>query len=80
MTELERLTLQVQLIHMLTDHDRRQAKKRGYNPHALAHYMCAVANAMHDIEEGGVHAATALANYFTGGLLRKCLKLVGEAK
>lgn len=64
------------LINALTEWDRRNAKRKGYNPYALPQYFQAVAAAEEDISTG-VSLRQALVNHFCGRGLDVCLKAVG---
>lgn len=67
------------LIHALTDYDRKQSTKRGYNMYALSHYMEAVHNIDADLA-AGADLRAALCAAFCGRLLDVCLKAVGLPK
>ncbi len=60
------------LTHALTEWDRKQSTKRGYNPYALAQYLMAVdrvTNAMNC----GVSVREALLDNFCDRLLNLCI-------
>jgi hypothetical protein len=40
------------LIHAVTEYDRKQSTRRGYNHYALAHYIAAVDDIANDIAAG----------------------------
>lgn len=72
-------TQRAKLFMTLTEHDRKEARKPGHNPYALAHY----AKGLTDI---GRHCASghplrsAIITEFTGRLADKLLKAVGLDK
>ena len=45
--------IRTRIIHALTQYDREQSRRKGYNPHALAHYC----RAAQDIERSLIVAA-----------------------
>lgn len=65
------------LICALTEFDRRAAKRKGYNVHALGHYCRAAADVSADVRAGRTWRAAILAN-FTGRLLDASLRGIGE--
>ena len=67
------------LIHALTDYDRKQSKKRGYNPHAPGIYFQRIDEVCADIERGTKPRAALLAG-FQDRLLDVCLVAIGEPK
>lgn len=67
------------LLAALTEYDRKQSTKRGYNHYALAHYMAALGRAQDAMREG-CSIREALLRCFNDRLLDCCLKAVGEAK
>ena len=69
---------QMKLSHAVTEYDRRQQGKRGYNVYALAQYLGAV-NKVEDAVKSGKSLRAALVANFNGRLLDVCLKAVGEA-
>jgi hypothetical protein len=40
------------LEHALTDYDRKQSTRRGYNPYALTHYLGAISDAWILVSQG----------------------------
>jgi len=60
------------LIHAVTEYDRKQSAKRGWNPYALTQYRARIEEV--DQEPAPAYAA------FTGRMLDVCLKAVGQAK
>lgn len=67
------------LVHAVTEYDRKQQGKRGYNIWALPQYLGAVETAEQRIAEGKT-TREALVASFCGRLLDVVLKSVGEAK
>ena len=63
------------LINALTDYDRKQSTRRGYNHHALALYFEALDEAMIEVDRGQ-SVEVALRNYFNDRVLEVCLKAV----
>lgn len=61
----------------LTEYDRKQSTKKGYNRFALGMYCQALQNTMAEIESGSTIRA-ALKHNFCGRLLDVCLKAAGE--
>lgn len=64
------------LLHIVTEYDRRQSKRKGYNPYALAHYCRAIGNVMEAIGNGEP-IEQALKHGFCGSLLRHVAKKLG---
>ena len=69
----------LKLVHAVTEYDRKQESKRGYNPHALPIYLSAVQSVIDAMDAGKTVRQAILAN-FSDRLLDACLKAVGEAK
>jgi hypothetical protein len=67
------------LVHAVTEYDRKQSTRRGYNVYALAQYLAAIERAEEMIEQGA-SLRFALAANFCGRLLDVVLKSVGETK
>jgi hypothetical protein len=63
------------LVNALTDYDRRQSTRRGYNPHALALYFEALDDVMVAVEQG-VDIRKALADSFNDRVLDACLRAI----
>lgn len=61
------------LISAVTQYDRKQSAKRGYNPYALGIYFARVDDIMRDIEAGADVRAAIVAG-FTGRLADHCLR------
>jgi hypothetical protein len=68
------------LVHAATEHDRKQAGKRGYNHYALAQYLRRIDEVCEDIEANRISVRVALINGFCDRLLDKLLVAVGEPK
>lgn len=79
MTPEETARLSFKLTHAVTDYDRKQSTRKGYNAYALSHYLGACQEAMTRIE-AGIPIRQALCHHFCGLLLDKVLKAVGEPK
>lgn len=67
------------LVHAVTEYDRKQSTKPGYNIYALAHYIGRVQDVTADVESE-TPIRKALLKGFTGRLLDVCLKAVGQPK
>lgn len=65
------------LIHAVTEYDRKQSTRRGYNPHALGQYFQRIDLICADIGSGANVRAAIVAG-FTGRLADACLRAVGE--
>jgi len=63
------------LIHALTEYDRKQSMRRGYNPHALAIYFGALDEAENAVNRGQSWWL-ALTERFNDRVLDVCLKAV----
>jgi hypothetical protein len=63
------------LVNALTDYDRKQSTRRGYNPHALALYFEALDDALAQAEKGKP-INTALESMFNDRVLSVCLKAI----
>lgn len=59
--------LRPQLLAVLTDFDKRQARKPGYNRYALGHYCAALQRVADDVR-AGMDVRASLANQFCGRL------------
>jgi len=73
------MTIHDTLLHALTEYDRKQSSKRGYNMYALPQYI----GRLHDIDADlaqGADLRAALTAAFCGRLLDVCLKAVGLPK
>lgn len=77
MTPEETAKLRHTLTHAVTEYDRKQSKRKGYNIYALAHYLGAVQEAMAEL--GLDTLRDTLVEHFNGRLLDVVLKAVGEA-
>lgn len=65
------------LVHTVTEYDRKQSTKRGYNIYALSQYLNAIEVAEIRMEKGRT-LREALVSSFNGRLLDRLLKAVGE--
>lgn len=65
------------LAHAVTDYDRRQMNKRGYNVHALGIYLQAIERVASEVESGKPLRVAIITN-FTDRLLDHCLKAFAE--
>lgn len=65
-------------LNALTDYDRRQRARKGFNPHALGHYCKALADMAEDVRRGRTPRVAAIQN-FNGRLLDVVLRSIGEA-
>lgn len=70
--------LPMYLAHAVTEYDRRQQNRRGYNPYALAHYCGAVQRIEEEIGNGAEVRAAVVAN-LTGRLASFVLRTIGHA-
>ena len=73
------MTLHDTLLHAITEYDRKQSTRKGYNMWALPQYIARVTEIEADIESG-TPMRKALTDGFTGRLLDAVLKAVGEPK
>lgn len=65
-----------QLSHAVTEYDRRQSTRKGYNPYALSLYLGAVQEIEADVDAGTDLRASIVA-HTTGRLATALLKAVG---
>ena len=72
-------TIHSALVHAVTEYDRKQSTRQGYNHYALGQYLMRIDDVEKDIAEGTPIRA-ALLNGFSGRLLDHLLKAVGEPK
>lgn len=72
------MTLHDKLLHELTEYDRKESTKRGYNRNALGIYMETLQSAMGYID-AGKDVRKVLVGHFCGRLLTKLLKTAGFA-
>jgi hypothetical protein len=70
--------LHAKLSNVVTEYDRKQSGKRGYNPYALSMYLGAVNDACNEIETTGKPASKVLRGYFNDRLLTVVLQTVEE--
>ena len=64
------------MLNAVTEYDRKESRKRHYNPYALGHY----AKALQDIDthvSKGIDLRTAIVGCFVGRLADKVLKAAG---
>lgn len=73
----EKSMLRFKLTHAVTDFDRKQQGKRGYNIYALAHYLGAIERIEEEIQSGKA-IRDAIVSNLSGRLLDRCLKAVGQ--
>ncbi len=66
------------LIHAVTEYDRKQSTKRGYNHYALGQYFQRIDEICADIE-AGADSRKAIVAGFSGRLADACLKAVGQS-
>jgi hypothetical protein len=71
--------LHFKLVHAVTEYDRKQSTRRGYNIWALPQYLGACEAAEADIA-AGKPLRKAIVSNFCGRLLDAVLKAVGESK
>lgn len=69
-------TIKDKLIHAVTQYDRKQSTKRGYNPHALGIYFEWIDEVCADIERGAPIRESVMAG-FNDRLLDVCLRALG---
>jgi hypothetical protein len=80
MTHIERFESEkTKLVHVVTEYDRKQEAKRGFNRYALAQYLQALDCVGNDIK-AGYNLRDAFVNNFCGRLLDVLLRAVGEPK
>lgn len=75
MTNTEIATMKQKLVNALTDYDRKQSTRRGYNPYALALYFEALDDVMMAVKSGR-DIRKALANSFNDRVLDACLRAI----
>ena len=68
--------IRFQLIHAVTDYDRRQSRRADYNRYALPQYCAAVNNIMTDLDSGADLRA-AVCPALLGRLLSRALRELG---
>jgi hypothetical protein len=68
--------LRNKLLSILTEYDRRESKKKRYNPYALAHYCKGIQNVA-DAMADGAAIEDALLKGFCGSLLKHIAKKLG---
>lgn len=72
--------LRKKLLNAVTEYDRQQSTKSGYNHYALGHYCAAVTKVVRYVEEHGYPVRLSILNCFCGRLLDRVLKAVGEKR
>ena len=73
--EIKAMNTKQKLVKALTEYDRKQSTRRGYNHHALALYFEALDEAMAQVEKGRSIQA-ALRSVFNDRVLDICLRAV----
>ena len=73
------MTLHDTLIHAVTEYDRRQSTRKGYNRCALGQYFLRIDEVEADIAAGSTPRQAIIAG-FLGQLADKLLKAIGEPK
>jgi hypothetical protein len=68
------------LLHAVTEYDRKQSTKKGYNMYALSHYCGAINQRVIPAINQGVPIRKAILMGFCGRLADVCLRAVGEPK
>jgi hypothetical protein len=71
------MPLRSRLVNAVTEYDRKQEGKRGYNRYAIGHYLGAVDRVMEEVGKG-YSVRSAINNNFTGRLADYLLRSVGE--
>ena len=70
------LTTHDTLVHAVTEYDRKQSTRKGYNMWALPQYLRAIDNVEREIADG-MELRPAITHNFCGRLLDVVLKSVG---
>lgn len=60
----------------LTEHDRKESRKRGHNPYALGQYLARLAEIEADVAAGAAWRSAVIAA-FSGRLQDACLRAIG---
>lgn len=68
--------LRFKLSHAVTDYDRKQSRRKGHNPYALAHYLGAVQQ-IESAVDAGAELRSAILRRMTGRLADVVLKAAG---
>ena len=71
-------TDRVKLFNAMTEYDKKQSTKKGYNPYALSHYASALARTA-EMVENGTELREAIIRCFLGRLQTALLKAVGAS-
>ena len=73
--------LHLQLAHVITEYDRKQSKRKGYNPNALGIMLCALDDVFEDVVSGKRGSiAGHICNYFNDRVRGLLLEAVHEWK
>lgn len=75
--KIQRAKIRAALLHTLTEYDRQQSTKEGYNLYALGIYCKSLEAVMKDIASGA-EPRKAIVAAFTGRLQDRLLKSIGE--
>lgn len=67
------------LVHAVTEYDRKQEKRKGYNRYALAQYLSAVRRTIEQFEQGQHDIETCVSLNFLDGLCKFLIKSVRAA-
>lgn len=65
--------MKAKLVNIVTEYDRKQSGKRGYNPYALPQYFAAIDRVL----DSGLPIELALKEGFCGSLLRHIARKLG---
>lgn len=74
------MTLEHKLLHAVTEYDRKQSAKQGYNPYALSHYLGAINERILPAIAEGKSTRQAILGAMCGQLANICLKVAGEPR
>jgi len=69
----------IKLFNTMTEYDKKQSTKKGYNPYALGHYAAALARTA-EMVENGAELRESIIRCFLGRLQTALLKAVGAAE
>ena len=64
------------MVHAVTDYDRKQLKRKDFNPYALAQYFEAIGYAESDVVKYGMSLELAINDHFCGRLEQVLLKAI----
>jgi hypothetical protein len=76
---MDNIEMHYELAHAVTQYDRKQYTRRGYNMYALAQYLEAV-DRVYNAVNCGTTRRDALVDNFNGRLLDVCLKALNMDK